>query len=77
MKNASKKNLPPLHNEQDTDLLAPFEYLSDVADRINELVEQAKTGPRKEKMQKLEEAEKLARAYEKHCGRDKLFKKFI
>lgn len=62
MKNVSEKNSQPSPPEQDTDLLAPFEYISDVSDRIDQLVEEARHCRGKEKHEKLEEADRLARA---------------
>jgi hypothetical protein len=78
MKSVSKKNVPSSDSEQAIDPLASFEYISDVSDRIDQLVEEAEyCHNRKEKREKLEEADRLARAYEKHCGRSNLFKTFI
>jgi hypothetical protein len=78
MKSVSKKPLPSSNSEQDTNPLASFEYISDVSDRIDQLVEEAENcHNRKEKREKFEEADHLARAYEKYCGRSNLFKTLI
>lgn len=77
MKNVSRKNSQPSPAEQANDPLAQFEYISDISDRIDQLVEESEHCRGKDRREKLEEADRLARAYEKHCGRPNLFKKFI
>jgi hypothetical protein len=57
------------------DILKPFEYLSDVTDKIDELIEAAsKTRKKSEKRPLLSEAQALADAYPEHVsanGNDK------
>lgn len=54
-----------------------FPDLPAVVDRIDILVLDAKFVDRKESREMLKEAQSLADAYEKHCGKTNLFKKFI
>lgn len=51
-------------------MMEPFEYISDASDKVDELIEEAKhIRSRKEKQEKLKEAQKLADAYTAHCKR--------
>lgn len=58
------------------DLLEPFESIADATDKIDELIEQSEKLNRKEKKIKLQEAQALIDAVEKHCGR-KMYKDLL
>lgn len=74
MKNVSKKNLLFSQSESDEEPISnpiqSCEYISDVTDQIDNLVEQADKLRGKERKEKLGQAQVLIDAYETHVGRN-------